>query len=102
MRDLGQMYNPAHPGEVLKRLYMEPLDLSVRELADGLNVSRQTVSKIINGKNGVSPNMALKLSEAFGTSAELWLGMQQDYDLWLAVQNRDKKPVRKFHLGTVG
>lgn len=88
---------PAHPGEILKYDCMEPLGLTVTELAEGLHVTRQTISKIINGKSRLTPEMALKLSEAFGTSVEVWLGVQQDYDLWQAEQKRDKTPVKRYY-----
>jgi addiction module HigA family antidote len=73
---------PTHPGGILKRLYFEPLNLSVAEVAKSLGVSRKTVSKLVNGRGGVTPEMALRLSIAFKTTPQLWLNLQQEYDLW--------------------
>ena len=84
-----EMYNPAHPGEVLKDLYL-PENMSVSEAAKKLGVSRQTLSAIINGRAGISAEMALRLSKALGTTADLWLKMQIKYDLWQAKQNPPK------------
>lgn len=82
-----RMHNPPHPGEVLKGLYMEPVKISVTDLAKRLGVDRKTVSRLVNGRCGVTAEMALRLGKALSTSADLWLGMQQDYDLWHAEQN---------------
>ena len=68
-----RMHNPPHPGEVLKGLCLEPLGLSVTEAAEALGVSRKTLSSILIGRAGISPEMAIRLSMAFGTSAESWL-----------------------------
>ena len=73
-----------HPGEIIKEMYMKPLKLTVTSLAASLGVSRKTLSTIINERAGVTPDMALRLSRAFSTSPELWLNMQQGYDLWVA------------------
>lgn len=80
------MYNPAHPGEILKELYLLDYNLSVTAFALKLGVSRTTASELVNCKNGVSADMALKLAKAFGTTAEYWLNLQQAYDLWQAKQ----------------
>jgi len=82
------MHNPPHPGEVLKELCLEPLGLTVTEAAKGLGISRKTLSAILNGKSGISPEMAVRLSIAFRTSSESWLNQQTQYDLWLAEQHR--------------
>lgn len=79
-----EMYNPPHPGEILKELYIEPLRISITTFARALGVRRATVSALVNGKSGISSNMAIKLSHAFNTTADLWLGMQMEYDLWNA------------------
>ncbi len=78
------MHNPPHPGEIIKEAYLEPLGLTVTEAAKALKVTRKTLSAIINGKAGISPVMAIKLSKAFNTTPQLWLNMQQSYDLWHA------------------
>lgn len=81
-----EMFNPPHPGEILRELYLPDYKLSVTAFALKLGVSRTTASELVNCKNGISAEMALKLSKALGTSAELWLNMQQAYDLWQAKQ----------------
>ena len=91
-----RMHNPPHPGEVLKTLCLEPLNLSITETAKALGVSRKTLSAILNGRAGISPEMAVRLSIAFGTSAESWLTQQTQYDLWYAEQGRKKLRVRKI------
>ena len=80
---------PNHPGGILCRQYLEPLGLTVSELAKILGVSRKTVSKIINERGSISADMALRLSRAFNTTPQLWLNLQQNHDLWRAVQDSD-------------
>ena len=75
------MHNPPHPGEVLKELCLEPLGLTVTEAAEALGVSRKTLSSILNGRAGISPEMAIRLAKAFDTTAESWLNQQMQYDL---------------------
>lgn len=84
------MYNPPHPGEVLKGLYMDELDLSVIGLAEMLGVSRQNLSRIVNGRTGISPEMALRLGKAFKTDPDMWLNMQKNYDLWQVNQEAER------------
>lgn len=79
-----EMHKPEHPGIVLKEMYLEPLGISVTRAAESLGVTRKTLSELVNGKSGISTPMALRLSKAFGTTPELWLNMQQNYDLWQA------------------
>ena len=90
------MHNPPHPGEIIKEFCLEPLGISVTDAAEGLGVSRKTLSAIINGRAGVSPEMAVRLSIAFDTSAESWLNQQSQFDLWLAEQNRESLHVRRL------
>lgn len=78
------MHNPAHPGEILRELYMNPLGLGVNETAAALQVSRKHLSAILNGRASVTAWMALRLAAAFRTDAELWLNLQGQYDLWEA------------------
>jgi addiction module HigA family antidote len=85
-----RMHNPPHPGEIIKSLCLEPLGLSVTEAAKALGVSRKTLSAVLNGRGGISPEMAVRLSIAFGTSAESWLNQQTQYDLWHAEQHRKR------------
>jgi addiction module HigA family antidote len=75
---------PSHPGGILKRLYLEPLGLTTSDLAQALDISRKTASKIVNQRGSITPEMALRLSIAFKTTPELWLNLQQNYDLWIA------------------
>lgn len=89
-----KMFNPPHPGEVLRELCLEPLGLTVTEAADALGVSRKTLSALLNGRAGVSPEMAIRLSKAFDTSAESWLAQQMHYDLWMAEQSLGDIEVR--------
>ena len=76
------MVNPPHPGGIVKRECLEPLGLSVTRAAEGLGLSRQALSELVNEKTPVSVEMAIRLSKAFGSSPETWLGMQTAYDLW--------------------
>jgi addiction module HigA family antidote len=89
-----EMHNPAHPGEVLKDLFI-PTGLTVAEAARRLGVSRQALSAILNCRAGVSAEMALRLSKALGTSPDVWLGMQMQYDLWQA-KRKPPKGVEKL------
>lgn len=90
------MHNPPHPGEVLKQLCLEPLSLTVTESARALGVSRKTLSSILNGRAGISPEMAVRLPIAFNTSAESWLNQQVQYDLWHAEKNRKRLRVTRL------
>lgn len=91
-----RMHNPPHPGEVLRALCLEPLGLTVTQAATALGVSRKTLSAILNGRAGISPEMAIRLSLAFKTSAESWLNQQVQYDLWQAERNRKSLRVRSL------
>lgn len=82
------MHNPPHPGEILRSLCVEPLGLTVTESAKALGVSRKTLSAILNGRAGISPEMAVRLSIAFNTTAESWLNQQLQHDLWQAEKRR--------------
>jgi addiction module HigA family antidote len=79
-----RMRIPTHPGGILRRQYMEHLSLTVSELAGTLGISRKTLSKIVNERGDVTPDMALRLSRAFNTTPELWINLQRNYDLWEA------------------
>lgn len=78
---------PNHPGAVLKHHYLEPLSLSVTEVASALSISRKHLSAIVNGRAAVTPDLALRLSTAFKTSPELWLNLQKNHDLWEAAKS---------------
>lgn len=90
------MHNPPHPGEVLKALCLEPLGVSVTDAAKALGVSRKTLSSVLNGRAGISPEMAVRLSIAFDTSAESWLNQQIQYDLWQAEKRRKSLRVSRI------
>ncbi len=91
-----QMHNPPHPGEVIRELCLEPLGLSVTAAAKGLGVSRKALSELLNGRSGVSPDMAIRLSKAFGGGPESWLAQQMHYDLWRALRRADQIKVEAF------
>ena len=90
------MHNPPHPGEVLRKLCLRPLGVSVTQAAKALGVSRKTLSSILNGRAGISPEMAVRLSMAFDTTAESWLNQQVQYDLWQAERRRSKLRVARL------
>jgi addiction module HigA family antidote len=90
------MHNPPHPGEVLRELCFEPLGMSVTDAAKALGVSRKTLSSILNCRAGISPEMAVRLSIAFDTSAESWLNQQIQYDLWQAEKRRKSLRVTRI------
>ena len=91
-----RMHNPPHPGKILKSLCLEPLGLSVTDAAEALGVSRKTLSSILNGRAGISPEMAIRLSIAFDTTAESWLNQQTQFDLWHAEQSRKQLRVTRL------
>lgn len=92
------MYNPPHPGEFIREVYLEPFHLSVRQVAAKLRVSPSTFNRVLNGDSGVTPEMALRLSKTLGRSPESWLAMQHNHDLWQARQRMNLKEVEKLEL----
>lgn len=90
------MCNPPHPGGIVKRQCLEPLGLSVTRAAEGLGVTRQALSELVNEHTGVSVEMAIRLSKAFGSTPETWLGMQMAYDLWQARERAAQIAVERF------
>ena len=91
-----QMHNPPHPGEIIRELCIEPLGLSITETAKGLGVSRKTLSAILNGRAGISAEMALRLSMAFDTTPESWLAQQSQYDLWVTKKGKKGLKVKRL------
>ena len=89
------MKNPAHPGRIVRSACLEPLGLSVTAGAKVLGVTRQALNNVVNGKSAISPEMAIRLSKAFGSTAETWLRMQLSYDLAQARKHEDKIRVRR-------
>ena len=91
------MHNPAHPGEILKELVITPLDLTITDVAEHLNVSRKTLSKVLNGRGAITPEMALRLELVFKKpSADHWLRLQKAYDLWQTRQNKAELNVQPY------
>ena len=91
-----KMPNPPHPGEILRELCLKPLGLTVTEAAQALGVSRKTLPGILNGRAGISPEMAVRLSLAFGTTAESWLNQQAQHDLWHVERRRKQLRVARL------
>jgi addiction module HigA family antidote len=91
-----RMHNPPHPGEVLREFCLEPLGLSVTAAAEALGVARKTLSAILNGRSGISPEMAIRLGKAFDTTPESWLNQQVQYDLWMAEQRLAELHVKRL------
>ncbi len=87
---------PVHPGEVLKGLYLDPMEITITEAASRLGITRKTLSQLINGHMGISAEMSLRLSKALKTTPELWLNMQQNYDLWFAAQKMKSVKVKEI------
>jgi len=92
----GRMHSPAHPGEILKRMYLETLGVSITKAADALGVTRKHVSAIVNARSPVTPDMAVRLAGVFGTEPEIWVNLQAQYDLWL-VRQRGRPRVKPLH-----
>jgi addiction module HigA family antidote len=91
-----EMFNPPQPGEIIREDCLKPLNLSVTEAAKGFGVSRQSLSELLNGRNGVSADMAIRLEKAGWSTAESWLRNQLSYDLWRARQHAGHLKVTKF------
>jgi antitoxin HigA-1 len=90
------MKTPPHPGRIVRQECIDALGLTVTAAAKGLGVTRKALSELVNGKSGISPEMAVRLSKAFGSSPELWLGLQMDYDLAQLQMKAGKIKVEKF------
>jgi addiction module HigA family antidote len=94
-----RMHNPPHPGEIIREFCIEPLDLTVTETAEALGVARKTLSTLLNGRAGISPEMALRLSKVFGRTPEGWLRLQLQFDLWKAEQSLDISRLKRIEAG---
>ncbi len=90
------MHDPPHPGGIVRRRCLEPLGLTVTRAAEGLGVTRQALSELLDGRTGVSVEMAIRLSKAFGSTPETWLRMQMAYDLWQARGRTGEIAVERF------
>ncbi|MBM3813661.1 MAG: HigA family addiction module antidote protein [Acidimicrobiia bacterium] len=90
------MKNPVHPGQIVRHDCLAPLGLSVTEAAKALGVSRQALNNVIHGKAGISPEMAIRLSKAFGSTPDVWVRMQGAYDLAQALKREDRIRVKRY------
>ncbi len=90
------MHNPPHPGEFIRETYIEPFDISIRSLAESLGVAASTLARVVSGRSGISPEMALRLSRALGRSPESWLAMQYNFDLWQVRKATNLSDVQKI------
>ena len=90
------MYNPPHPGEIIREFCVEALRINITEAAGALGVTRKTLSALLNGRAGISPEMALRLSKVFGRSPEGWLKLQLQYDLWKTKQSVDISNLKRI------
>ncbi len=95
---MNTMFNPPHPGELLRELWLQPLGLSITDAAKHLKISRKTLSEIVNGKASVSSEMAVRLELAFGKSAQSWLGHQSEYDLWQLAPKRHDLGIERIKM----
>jgi addiction module HigA family antidote len=92
-----KMHNPPHPGEILRELYLKPLDLTITAAAEGLGVTRKALSELVNGRTDISRDMAIRLAKAFPhTDIRLWLDLQLQYDAWQAEQRAAAIKVKPF------
>ena len=91
------MNNPPHVGEILRELYLEPLEISVTDAAENLGVTRQALSRLVNEKSGISAEMAIRLSKAFDTTPDYWMNLEKEYELWLAIK-KVKKKIGRAHV----
>ena len=88
---------PTHPGNIIKEDYLFPLSLTIKDMAESLGISRKTLSKIINERGSITPEMALRLSRAFDTTPDFWLNLQKNFDLWQAeTESQEWKKVKPF------
>ncbi len=94
--------NPKHPGKMVKSLCLDPLGISVTDAAIALDISRPTLSKLINGKMSITPEMAIRLSVVFHTSDELWMNLQSGYDLWKAQKQKKKLHLKPLNFKNFG
>ncbi|MCW5589787.1 MAG: HigA family addiction module antidote protein [Legionellales bacterium] len=90
------MQNPPHVGEILRELYLEPLNISITVAAQHLGVTRQALSRLVNEKTGISPEMAIRLGKAFATSPDYWMNLETQYELWQAAQKCSHIKIKPF------
>ena len=87
---------PVHPGEILREEYITERGLTITEVAEGLGITRQALSAVVNEKASITPELAVKLSEAFGNTAQFWINLQKNYEMWHAEKKVDRKNIRHF------
>ena len=87
---------PSHPGEILREMFIKERKLTITEVSHGLGVARANLSAIVNERAGISPELAIKLSEAFGNTAQFWINLQKNYELWYAEKKVDRKMIKHF------
>lgn len=92
-----QMFNPPHPGETLKELYLEPLELGITGTAEKMSMTRTALSEIVNCRRSITPKVAIKLAKAFGGTAQSWINQQANYDLWQAQQKYTADDVEEIY-----
>ena len=90
-----RMKNPPYPGRIVRQECIEPLGLTITEAAERLGVTRQTFDKLVNGKTGISPEMSIRLSKAFGSTSDMWLGLQMEFNLAKAERTADTIKVKR-------
>lgn len=90
------MHNPPHPGELIRDVYLEATELSVRQIAELMDISPSTLNRLVNGNSSVSPEMAIRLSICLGRSPESWLALQDHYDLWIAKKQINVKKLKQI------
>jgi len=88
---------PHHPGIILKEMFIDEHGLTITEVAEGLGMARANLSAIVNGHTGISPELAIKLSEAFGNTSQFWINLQNNYELWHAEQKVNRSQIKHFH-----
>jgi len=87
---------PSHPGEILKYMFIEERNLTITAVAKGLNMARASLSVVVNGHAGISPELAVKLSEAFGNTAQFWINLQNNYELWHVERKINRAAIQHF------
>lgn len=93
---------PVHPGEILREEYIQERGLTITEVAKGLGIARANLSAIVNERAGISPELAVKLSEAFGNTAQFWVNLQKNYELWHAEKKVNRSVIQHFGQATNG
>ncbi len=89
---------PVHPGAILREEYIKPLNLTITEVAQGLGVTRVNLSAVVNERGGISPELAVKLSEAFGNTSQFWINLQKNYELWHAERKVNRSSIKHFFI----